>query len=324
MKKILIIEDDIDLLENTSDFLKEEGFETLTAENGTIGVQKALLKIPDLIVCDIAMPEMDGFEVYKTLQEISATVSIPFIFLTAKTERDDIRTGMQMGADDYITKPFDFDELLSAINIRLEKKEKLEKTYDERFFALVDNSFSGTIVLRDDHFEYVNNKFSKITGYSKEELSEMRFIDIVANEDKKTIDEKMKRSIKSLQNSIQFTFTSLTKKHKKIDLELVGSVIKTKGKPQLVANVINQTDIQSQTKEEFIKQHSTDFVKLSKREQEVLELICKGFSNHEIAEHLFISHRTVDKHRANLISKTNSKNTADLVMFAVKNNFIEI
>ena len=324
MKKILLIEDDLDLLENTTDFLKEENFDVITAENGTIGVQKALLKIPDLIVCDIAMPEMDGFEVYKTLQEISATSTIPFIFLTARTERDDIRAGMQLGADDYITKPFDYDELLSAINIRIEKQNRIHKSHEEKFFALVNSSFSGTFILNNYSFEYINTKFSKMLGYSNEELIGKPFLDIVFAEDKKIVEEKLKRSIKSLQSTIQFGFIAISKDLEKVKIELLGSVIKMKGKPQFIGNIMNLEEMKNKTKEEFINQREEDFIKLSKREQEVLELICKGLSNQEIADQLYISHRTVDKHRANLISKTNSKNTADLVMFAVKNRLIEI
>lgn len=324
MKKILLIEDDLDLLENTTDFLKEEEYDVITAENGTIGVQKALLKIPDLIVCDIAMPEMDGFEVYKTLQEISATSTIPFIFLTARTERDDIRAGMQLGADDYITKPFDYDELLSAIKIRIEKQDRIQKTHEEKFFALVNSSFSGTFVLSEYSFEYTNSKFGKMLGYPNEELLGKSFMDVVCVDDKKVVEEKLKRSIKSLQSTIQFGFTAITKDQEKLNIELLGSVIKMKGKPQFIGNIMNPEEIKNKTKEEFISMNEEDFIKLSKREQEVLELICEGLSNQEIADKLYISHRTVDKHRANLISKTNSKNTADLVMFAVKNRLIAI
>ena len=122
MKKILVIDDNTGIRENTAEILTLAGYKTSTAENGKIGVELAIREIPDLIVCDIMMPELDGYGVLHLLKKNPATEQIPFIFLTAKTERTDFRKGMEMGADDYITKPFDDLELLRAIEIRLKKK----------------------------------------------------------------------------------------------------------------------------------------------------------------------------------------------------------
>lgn len=121
MKTILLIEDDPVLRENTAELIELSGYHTITASNGKIGVEQALKTHPDLIVCDIMMPEMDGYTVIETLSKNPSTKGIPFIFLSAKTERQDIRKGMNLGADDYITKPFTEDELLSAIESRLAK-----------------------------------------------------------------------------------------------------------------------------------------------------------------------------------------------------------
>ena len=123
-KKILIIEDNTEIRENIQEILELYGYNTLSAENGTIGVQKALEYLPDLILCDVMMPELDGFGVLNILSKKPSTTDVPFIFLTAKTEKDDIRRGMNLGADDYITKPFYKDELLAAIEIRLNKAER--------------------------------------------------------------------------------------------------------------------------------------------------------------------------------------------------------
>jgi DNA-binding response OmpR family regulator len=119
MKKILVIEDEADLRANVVRFLKAEGYEVLAAENGAAGVDAALAQMPDLIVCDIAMPEMDGFGVLFTLRENVTTSSIPFIFLTASTRTYDRDWGVQLGANDYITKPFKLEQLLAAIKGRL-------------------------------------------------------------------------------------------------------------------------------------------------------------------------------------------------------------
>lgn len=129
MKKILLIEDNPDVRENTSEILQLANYNVITAENGKVGVELANLEKPDLIICDIMMPELDGFGVLHILSKMPNTATIPFIFLSAKTERADLRKGMNLGADDYLTKPFDDTELLNAIETRLRKSEMLKK-YD--------------------------------------------------------------------------------------------------------------------------------------------------------------------------------------------------
>ncbi|MCC7303328.1 MAG: response regulator [Bacteroidia bacterium] len=126
MKKILLIEDNPEMRENTCEILELAGYKVTTAVNGKIGVEAALRDNPDLIICDIMMPELDGYGVLHMLGTNPATASIPFIFLTAKAEKSDYRKGMSMGADDYLTKPFDDMELLTAVEIRLKKSEKLK------------------------------------------------------------------------------------------------------------------------------------------------------------------------------------------------------
>ncbi|RMG80522.1 MAG: response regulator [Bacteroidetes bacterium] len=130
MKKILIIEDNPEVRENLEEILELYDYETATAENGTVGVQKALSDPPDLILCDVMMPELDGFGVLNILSRKPATSDIPFVFLTAKSEKEDIRRGMNLGADDYITKPFYKDELLQVIETRLRKSERLKTRFD--------------------------------------------------------------------------------------------------------------------------------------------------------------------------------------------------
>lgn len=129
MKKVLIIEDNEDVRENTADILELSGYNVTTAENGKIGVKVAKQLLPDVIVCDIMMPELDGYEVLEKLNKNTKTASIPFIFLTAKTEKIDMRKGMNLGADDYLTKPFTENELLEAIASRLKKHDFLKKEF---------------------------------------------------------------------------------------------------------------------------------------------------------------------------------------------------
>lgn len=134
MKRILLIEDDTILRENTAELLELSNYNVTTAPNGKAGLETALNAIPDIIVCDIMMPELDGYGVLEGLAKHENTRYIPFIFLSAKTERKDVRKGMDLGADDYITKPFDENELISAIESRLAKaailKDIREKAED--------------------------------------------------------------------------------------------------------------------------------------------------------------------------------------------------
>ena len=126
MKQLLLIEDDLSLRENTAELLELAGYKVLTASNGLAGVDLAKKQLPDLVVCDIMMPEMDGYGVLEALASNADTRHIPFIFLSAKTERSEIRKGMDLGADDYLTKPFEEEELLSAIESRLAKAALLQ------------------------------------------------------------------------------------------------------------------------------------------------------------------------------------------------------
>ena len=127
MKKILLIEDNDDIRENTAEILELSNYNVIVAENGKIGVEKALEHAPDLIICDIMMPGLDGYGVLHAVHKNEAIKNTPFIFLTAKTERSDFRKGMELGADDYITKPFEGIELLNAIESRLKKIDLLKK-----------------------------------------------------------------------------------------------------------------------------------------------------------------------------------------------------
>ena len=123
---VLIIEDNDDIRENTKEILELTGYHVYDAPEGKTGVEMAINHLPDVILCDIMMPELDGFGVLYMLSKHPQASTIPFIFLTAKSERADMRKAMELGADDYLTKPFDDIELLNAIETRLKKRQKLE------------------------------------------------------------------------------------------------------------------------------------------------------------------------------------------------------
>ncbi len=137
-KKILLIEDNLEMRENTSEILELADYQVIATSNGKLGVELALKEKPDLIICDIMMPVLDGYGVLEALSKEEETSSIPFIFLTAKAERSDFRKGMDQGADDYLTKPFDDLELLSAVNSRLRKSEVLKRNFSKDIQGLND------------------------------------------------------------------------------------------------------------------------------------------------------------------------------------------
>ncbi len=177
MTKILLIEDDTVLRENTAELLELSDFEVITAPNGELGLKAININTPDIIVCDIMMPKLDGYEVLSEVTKNSKTKHIPFIFLSAKTEHQDVRKGMNLGADDYITKPFTEDELISAIKSRLAKASILKdkgqdnvQNYSEKdelinlndlknFFDDYGNEFTynkGDVIYREgDHSNFI-------------------------------------------------------------------------------------------------------------------------------------------------------------------------
>lgn len=166
MKTILIIEDNKDVRENTAEILEMASYKVLQAENGKTGVELAQNAKPDLIICDIMMPVLDGYGVIHLLNKSPETASIPFIFLTAKNERSDLRKGMEMGADDYISKPFDDIELLNAVEIRLKKNEVLKAEYSQNVEGL--NKFFSKVQKFDDLKKLSADRRTK--DYKKKEV----------------------------------------------------------------------------------------------------------------------------------------------------------
>ncbi len=321
MKKILVIEDDLIILESTIDFLKEKGFEVHSAKDGVSGIQFAIEIIPDLIVCDVSMPKKNGYEVCKTLQQIPSLCNIPFIFLTGKSEKEDIRQGMQLGADDYLTKPFQFPELLKIIKIRLEKHERYLKQNDEQIYMLLDNPIVGVYIYHENKFEYSNLKLTEVLGYSKEDLSLMSFEDMVLGEESDDSLEKIHSCIKGIQSFVHTELNIFKKDQSPAVIEVYGAMVTIKGKECLMGNII---EAKSERGTELFTGKDSNKIKFSTREIEVLKLICRGLSTTEIAEKLFLSKHTIDTHRANLIAKTESRNTADLVMYAIRNRLVEL
>jgi len=139
MKRLLIIEDNTELCDEVSEILSFEGYIVDCAKDGYEGLRKARIALPDLILCDIMLPDIDGYEVYQQIHQLISDNITPFIFITALSDRDNFRYGMELGADDYLTKPFTRDELLKTIGARLKRSNKTEGIIKQRVKALEKN-----------------------------------------------------------------------------------------------------------------------------------------------------------------------------------------
>lgn len=166
MKKILVIENELESQGIFLESLEIEGFEAITAENGVVGVQKAQECLPDLVICDIQIPKLDGYGVLRTLRQNHATAIIPFIFLTTQTTQPEIRQGMNLGADDYLIKPFIVEEVITTINARLERQEILQQWYATHSQYLKTPSTVNTKKSIDPHLIFPDcSQLSKVFDF---------------------------------------------------------------------------------------------------------------------------------------------------------------
>ncbi|MBL0682045.1 response regulator [Aquimarina mytili] len=217
MKTILLIEDDVALRENTAELLELSDYNVITAPNGKIGIIKAKEEKPDIVVCDIMMPEVDGYGVLEALSHDKNTNQIPFIFLSAKTEHKEVRKGMDLGADDYLTKPFEEEELLSAIESRLAKAQIIASLLDEyNNQPKEDKKEDGLRNLHelknffDDHGEIAEYKKGKII-YKEGEHSNKIYLILKGVIKSHKMDENGKELITALYKADDFLgFTSFT------------------------------------------------------------------------------------------------------------------
>jgi signal transduction histidine kinase len=136
MKRVLVIEDNDEIRREVAEILGFEGFTVTEAENGRIGLERARERVPELVICDLMMPDLDGYGTLEALRADAPTATVPFLFLTARAERRDMRRGMELGADDYLTKPFTVDELLAAINAVLGKRARIEQQSEAKLATL--------------------------------------------------------------------------------------------------------------------------------------------------------------------------------------------
>lgn len=176
-KKILVIEDDKIVRENIALLLNEEGYHVSSASNGADGIKIARHEFPDLIICDVMMDGMDGYKVLQTLNDEPETSSIPFIFLTAKVEKADIRLGMDLGADDYLFKPFDADDLLKSIENRLKRIEKLRADFESKEKAAENLTMDDKLFIQVNKRTHIINIAEILFINAEKQYSSIHLVD---------------------------------------------------------------------------------------------------------------------------------------------------
>ncbi|WP_372772469.1 response regulator [Mangrovibacterium sp.] len=358
-KKVLIIEDDHALSKTLKNVLSLSGYDAEIANSGAEGIQKAYEYGPDLILCDINMSPIDGYQVYNILNDSSVTNKIPFIYISGKSDLEEIRLGMELGVDDYIVKPFSNEELLKSIKVRMAKYEKLMNAGKSDYRALVELSPNGIFLFDGDTIYEINEAFSKMIGISADDIKRLTIRDFINKDSYAAIQSKIFKCtnglIKNFDEVIEITtpnrtadkfklYVTTSQKYKGFTF-LIGLLapvdgMKTLDQPEYerLVSILSEEKVAVSGELAVKLQRAFDFpaarsgnVKtqgaeklFSKREQEVLTLSCKGLPIKIIADELSISDRTVEKHRASLMEKTGSKNIVEVIIYALKNDLVNI
>lgn len=359
-KKILIIEDDLALAKTLRNVLRTKNYQADIAGSGAEGIQKAYEYAPDLILCDINMSPIDGYQVYNILKDSSLTNRIPFIFITGKSDLHDIRFGLELGVDDYIVKPFENEELLKSIKVRLDKYEKLVNIGKNDYKALVGLSPNGIFVFDGETIYEANQAFYELTGLKEEDITKVTFEDLLAPKKDSDIEKKIMKCANGLLDTFNEEIKLKTASGDTVKcvlhvtpsqkyngftllIGLLAPLGQEAGSARLeynkLVNILEDEKIdisgtlENRLHEAFdtpngtSKQNSQTEVAItvfSKREQEVLNLSCKGLPIKIIADQLCISDRTVEKHRASLMEKTGAKNIVEVIIYALKNDLVEL
>ena len=354
--KILVIEDDKSLAKTISNVLSLQDYDICVATNGALGIQKAFEYNPDLILCDIKMDPIDGYQVYNVLKESAIIDTIPFIFITGSCDVQEIRFGMDLGADDYFVKPFNNNDLVSAIEKRLSKFKTLTEIGKREFKALFKLS-PNEIFLFDGHaVQEANPALVNTLELNPEKITSYTIKDIVSPISFLDIEEKIRRCSKGLLSTFsedvsivsQSGFETKMTLHVSVYEKYAGyslmigflskiSSLKGSENDGIFSDIIqilrkekvSVTDSLGEKLAAVFKKHSLSINKqnndfFSKRENQVLCLSMEGLPIKLIADKLSISDRTVEKHRSRLMEKTNSKNMIEVIIFSLRNNLLQI
>jgi len=291
MQRILVIEDEDEIKDSIIDILKSKGFMTAGASNGLIGLQVAKKFRPDLILCDVDMPELSGYDFLKELRQFPDLGNIPFIFLTALSSAKDFRKGMNLGADDYLTKPFQVSELLAAIAARLRKQANLKV---EIIYPTISES------------QISQRQISEKLRLTKRQHQILQLV-------------TQNKPITELANALDVSVDAA---------ELLEDIAirlnhRLNLNPQIDEIGTNQKTRQLQTTktESNIAIHEE---RLTPRQREILGLVANGMTTKEIAESLFISVKTVETHRGQLMDRLNIHDLAGLIRYAIRVGLISL
>lgn len=356
-KKILVIDDDQRLGKTIKNVLSVEGYDVCYANSGALGIQKAFEYAPDLVLCDIRMDPIDGYHVYNVLKESSIIEHIPFIFLTGNSELEDIRYGMNLGADDYFVKPFNNDELVRSIETRITKYKKLKEVGRRELNILFKISPNGILIFNNHSIIDANPALLKFLELNREDIQNKQITDVIDKTSQKAFLEKIQRCCNNVLDSFNEHVTFVTKSGNTTSATLLVSVYerysgsiqmiglvdlfnnlpKDNEGNQLVSEVLkllkkeNITITHSLGEKliELFKSHKVNpeaqnVFFFSKREMEVLCLSMEGLPMKTIADRLSISDRTVEKHRAKMMEKTGANNMIEVIVYALRNNLIEV
>ncbi|WP_271253307.1 response regulator transcription factor [Pseudanabaena sp. Chao 1811] len=287
MQRILVIEDDDEIRDEIIDILELKGFVAEGASNGRIGLEAAKKKHPELILCDVDMPELNGYGVLKKLQQDPDLEDIPFVFLTASSSMDNLRKGMNLGADDYLTKPLQIDQLLTAIATRLQKQEKS------------NNHKIGSITHSNTTSQQASAR--QISETSRLTPRQSRILQLV-NQGKPIVEIADELAVS-------------------IDAAELLADIAVRLNHRL--NLNQNTEIPPQLPVAQIATSIPD-ERLTPRQREILKLVANGMTTKEIAESLFISVKTVETHRGQLMERLNIHDLAGLIRYALRSGLINL
>jgi DNA-binding response OmpR family regulator/DNA-binding CsgD family transcriptional regulator len=310
LKTILIIEDNKSLRDEVYEALKFEGYEVIQADSGKTGVKFAIMHHPDLILCDIMMPEMDGYEVLTKLRQHDQAKLIPFIFITALADRTNIRAGMEMGADDYITKPFSIKELTSAITIRLEKYYNIQIGYAvdniEKNLQSKLKSLKQQISIQQSYIAEISETNTRLTETLKEKETEL-FEEVV-----KAVETSNTLHIFRNQLEGELKSKSVAEPQKEILQDLLHKI------ERIGSRKDNWRIFQlkfNQVYPDFVGRITRQFPRLTQLELTIISTILFNLNSTQIASMLNISPESVRKSRYRLKKKLKLEPAESLVKF---------
>lgn len=356
-KKILVIEDDQNLGHTIQNILAINHYDVCYANNGVSGIQKAYEYLPDLVLCDVKMYPINGYQVYKILEESSILNHIPFIYISGSSEIDEIRFGMSLGADDYIVKPFNNDDLIRSIEKRLEKFQTISNEAKREFNRLFDLSPFGLFLFDGNRIFNANTAFLSRIQIDETVPQVIKIKDLFEPEQLKLLEENLQVHKPDQIELFNDHITLKTFKGEMIAVRLVvsefekysnytlylglifdqsASVIPlvNHGYADEVNSLLQQEHIRisealSEKITNIFKQKSLNLYNqnktfYTKKENQVLCLVMEGLSIKAIADRLEISDRTVEKHRTRLMEKSGANNMIEVIIFALKNCLVQI